>query len=130
MIQSSQVYAYVEYKENEQNPEKEYNEILEKNSHLSPRHQIKIGVLVNDVRCDKGFELILRHSNGLPACVKSSSIDELINRGWALDRQETVKVLEMESGAKEKIVHAREEILNEKQESIQKQENNTNENPK
>lgn len=127
MLQSSQVYAYEEYEEDEQKAEKEYNEILEKTSHYSPRHQIKMGVLIHDVKCDEGLELIMRHSNGLPACVKSISVDELISRGWALDKQETMKVLEMELNAKEKIIHDREEILNERQESLQKQENITNE---
>ncbi|EPA06418.1 hypothetical protein BG20_I2130 [Candidatus Nitrosarchaeum limnium BG20] len=127
VLQSSQVYSYEEYEEDEQKTEKEYKEILEKTSNHSPRHQIKMGVLVHDVKCDDGLELVLRHSNGLPACVKSINVDELINRGWALDTQETTKILEMELNSKEKIIQEREEVLNERQESLLKQENNTNE---
>jgi len=48
---------------------------------LSPLKQIKNGVVSQDVVCKEGLELAFKF-NGQAACVKSSSIEKLITRGW------------------------------------------------
>lgn len=49
-----------------------------------PLQQIKNGVKATDVTCTEGQELVLKQSNGQPACVKPSSVAKLIERGWAI----------------------------------------------
>ncbi|EPA04914.1 hypothetical protein [Candidatus Nitrosarchaeum limnium] len=48
---------------------------------LSPLKQIKDGVLSQDVVCKEGLELAFKF-NGQAACVKSTSVEKLITRGW------------------------------------------------
>jgi len=50
---------------------------------ISPRKQIEHGVPALGILCNDGFKLILKASNGLPACVKPDSIEKLVERGWA-----------------------------------------------
>ena len=48
---------------------------------LSPLKQIKGGVMSKDVICKEGLELAFKF-NGQAACVKTSSVQKLITRGW------------------------------------------------
>jgi thiol-disulfide isomerase/thioredoxin len=50
---------------------------------LSPLEQYKHGSLPVDVKCNGSFSLVLKASDRSPACVKSSSVKTLIERGWA-----------------------------------------------
>ncbi|HXU96136.1 MAG TPA: hypothetical protein VFP45_06840, partial [Candidatus Nitrosotalea sp.] len=50
---------------------------------LDPLKQFKSGVSAKEVKCESGFSLILKASDGSPACVHSSSVQILIQRGWA-----------------------------------------------
>ena len=49
-----------------------------------PLKQINSGIKSVDVICSEGLELVLKLSNGYPACVKPSSVAKLIERGWAI----------------------------------------------
>lgn len=49
-----------------------------------PLQQIRDGVPSSNVTCAEGKDLVLKQANGLPACVFSSSVEKLINRGWAM----------------------------------------------
>jgi len=48
-----------------------------------PLKQISQGISPDSVTCTEGLELVLKKSNGLPACVKPSSVSKLVQRGWA-----------------------------------------------
>ncbi len=48
----------------------------------SPRAQVRSGIALTDVVCKEGFELLLKTSDGSPACVKESTASKLIERGW------------------------------------------------
>ena len=50
----------------------------------SPFKQMKNGVIAEHVVCDETFEKIYK-SDGSPACVKPSSVEKLIQRGWSVD---------------------------------------------
>ncbi len=52
-------------------------------SSLSPLKQLSAGIEPHNVMCKDGLELIFKKSNFHPACVKPSSIEKLIERGWA-----------------------------------------------
>jgi len=52
--------------------------------HKSPRSQIRDGTLSTEVICKEGFELLLKTSDGSPACVKPSTTQKLIERGWQI----------------------------------------------
>ena len=56
---------------------------LEGNGTIPPLKQFNEGVSLEKIRCKQGFELVLKTSNDHPACVKESSIDILVQRGWA-----------------------------------------------
>jgi len=49
-----------------------------------PLKQIRQGIDPNHVTCTEGKELVLKKSNGMPACVNPTSVEKLINRGWAI----------------------------------------------
>ena len=51
---------------------------------LPPLRQIETGIDPINVTCTEGLELILKKSNGMPACVKPSSVATLIERGWGI----------------------------------------------
>lgn len=48
----------------------------------SPKKQMNEGVEAGAVVCNEGLELIIKTSTGSAACVKSSSVETLIARGW------------------------------------------------
>ena len=48
----------------------------------SPIKQIKNGINPKDVQCKVGYDLILKISKELGACVKPSSFSVLVERGW------------------------------------------------
>ncbi len=48
----------------------------------SPKKQMAEGVEASAVVCNEGLQLIIKTSTGSAACVKSSSVDALIARGW------------------------------------------------
>ncbi|MDH5431523.1 MAG: dienelactone hydrolase family protein [Nitrosopumilus sp.] len=50
----------------------------------SPLKQISNGISPSNVVCTEGNSLVLKQSNGLPACVNHSSVEKLIMRGWAI----------------------------------------------
>jgi hypothetical protein len=50
--------------------------------HMSPKQQIKNGILPKDIICSKGLVLVQKSSNSTVACVKSESIQKLIEREW------------------------------------------------
>jgi len=52
--------------------------------HKSPRDQMHSGVASTEVVCMDGFELLLKTSDGSPACVTPSTAEKLIERGWGI----------------------------------------------
>jgi carboxymethylenebutenolidase len=50
----------------------------------SPLKQINNGQNPSNVTCTEGLSLVLKQSTGFPACVKPTSIEKLIQRGWAI----------------------------------------------
>ena len=65
------------------------NNVLEENnrqaieSKTAPLKQIANGVSPNDVICTEGMQLVFKNTNNYPACVKSTTVEKLIERGWA-----------------------------------------------
>jgi len=49
----------------------------------SPLKQISSGIDPNSVICKEGFELVHKSTDNSPACVKPSTAEKLIQRGWA-----------------------------------------------
>jgi len=54
-------------------------------SSLSPLKQVQLGTLPQNVSCKDGLELVIKASNEMPACVKTTSVQRLITIGWAQD---------------------------------------------
>ena len=50
----------------------------------APLKQIATGIEPSKVTCAEGLELVLKQSNGKPACIKPTSVAKLIERGWAI----------------------------------------------
>ncbi|MEW6042894.1 MAG: dienelactone hydrolase family protein [Thermoproteota archaeon] len=50
----------------------------------SPRAQFMSDIPANMIQCPQGLELIMKKSNGMPACVKPASVQILIERGWGV----------------------------------------------
>ena len=49
-----------------------------------PVKQVNAGMEPSNVTCTEGLELVLKMSNGQPACIRPSSVEKLIERGWAI----------------------------------------------
>ncbi|QMU55173.1 MAG: hypothetical protein GKS07_09950 [Nitrosopumilus sp.] len=50
---------------------------------ISPLKQFRSGILIEETQCRESLVLVARH-DGSPACVKSSSVDKLLERGFTL----------------------------------------------
>ena len=50
---------------------------------LSPLAQIRSGISLSEVECDEELVLVIKNSNGTPACIKPDSVEVLFSRGWA-----------------------------------------------
>lgn len=49
---------------------------------LPPKFQVLYGMEIEQIRCNEGLELVIKSSNGNPACVKQSSIPHLVQISW------------------------------------------------
>lgn len=49
----------------------------------TPLKQFDSGILAKNVKCNSDFQLILKSKDGSPECVKPSTYNILIERGWA-----------------------------------------------
>ncbi|MCE2507209.1 MAG: serpin family protein [Nitrosopumilaceae archaeon] len=55
----------------------------------SLKHQLESGINIDELRCVQNKVLVLKQSDGSPACVKSETAERLIQRGWANDSGNT-----------------------------------------
>lgn len=53
----------------------------------SPKSQYTEGTDPHDVICNESLELVFKNSDNSPACVKSTSVSKLVERGWASDHK-------------------------------------------
>ena len=60
--------------------------VMAKIMHRPPIDQMKVGIGALDISCKPDFQLVLKASNNLPACVNPSTANELVKRGWALSQ--------------------------------------------
>ena len=49
---------------------------------LPPKKQMELGISSEEIICTNNFELIFKSSDSSPACVKPSTAQKLIERGW------------------------------------------------
>ena len=71
---------YRRYKSNK-NSDKINNNIVMPYSSKS----ISTHASLNQIVCTEGLVIVLKSSNNLPACIKPSSVEKLIQRGWATE---------------------------------------------
>jgi plastocyanin len=50
---------------------------------LPPLKQLKSGIMIQDIKCVEGMQLVLKAEDNSPACVKPTTAQELVKRGWA-----------------------------------------------
>jgi len=87
---------------------------LEGENVISPLKQFKQGVPIEKIRCKEGFELVLKNSNNHPACIKSSSVDILVQRGWGIVPEFIIKQhipIDLESAEKLRDLGAKQVML-------------------
>lgn len=51
---------------------------------FSPLHQISLGINPQDVKCNEGLHLIFKATDYSPACVKPSTAQKLLVKGWII----------------------------------------------
>ncbi len=56
----------------------------EKTHAMSPLQQARLHVPINQIICPDGLEIVMKKSDGSPACVKENNVSILIERGWAI----------------------------------------------
>lgn len=52
-----------------------------------PQIQLRDGIDLDEIKCKRGLELIFKVSDNSPACVKLSTAEKLIKRGWMVDNK-------------------------------------------
>jgi arylsulfatase len=57
-------------------------EVDANSSFLPPSKQIKNGILPLNVKCEENFQLVFKIVSNLPSCVKLSSLEKIMDRGW------------------------------------------------
>jgi hypothetical protein len=61
--------------------------VLLANNHIediSPKLQMESGIEAKDVKCHDGFQSLIKKTTMQGVCVKTSSMEKLIQRGWAI----------------------------------------------
>lgn len=58
--------------------------VSEKSNLLSPLQQFKSGVGIEEIKCKEGLQLVMKKTNGNPACLRPATVAKLIERGWAI----------------------------------------------
>ena len=74
---------------------------------IAPKKQLMSGVDVHEIQCNDGYDLVLKATDWSPACCKSSSVDQLIQRGWAADHDI------MHDRMMESMIHLPEDVIDE-----------------
>jgi len=54
------------------------------NAEITPLKQLKQGISLDKIICSEGLQLVLKQTTGTPHCIKESSVEKLIQRGWAI----------------------------------------------
>ena len=49
---------------------------------MTPRAQMLAGLSANQVMCKDGLNLVIKSTDGSPACIKASTVYKLIERSW------------------------------------------------
>jgi len=57
---------------------------------MSPLKQFKLGLGATSIFCKKEFQLMIKTDNGFPACVRSQTMQTLVERGWGKFQEQTV----------------------------------------
>ncbi len=96
--------------------------MMEKNNIDPPKNQLKLGVMMKDIKCKEGLELIFNARNWSPACVKPASAQTLMQWGWAASQEESMKMME-EKAMHEKGSKMKDESMMEKEGSMMEKEN-------
>ena len=65
--------------------------VMIKMLHAPPLKQMNVGIGSLDVSCKTDFQLVLKTTNNLPACVSPPTANELVKRGWALNPDAMMK---------------------------------------
>lgn len=81
--------------------------MMKKDLVVSPKKQMEFGVYLHDIQCRTSLELVLKQANWTPACVKSSSVDRMIEMGWAADQdtQHDKMMTSMTNSMEEKMIN-------------------------
>lgn len=51
---------------------------------LSPLKQFEAGIKLDDIWCKENFVLVIKSTNGKPACIRPETVPKIIERGWGL----------------------------------------------
>ena len=62
----------------------QHSSSLEKSRVSTPLHQFMMKIPINQIVCPDNLQLVMKKSDGSPACVRTSSVSKLIERGWAV----------------------------------------------
>jgi len=59
--------------------------VSDSRSILYPKDQAKKGIPIENIVCLEGLHLMLKSSDGTPACVTKITMQHLIERGWGIE---------------------------------------------
>lgn len=54
---------------------------------LSPFEQLKLGIAIDLIQCNKGQEIVIKKTNQIPACIDLENVKKLREKGWAISEK-------------------------------------------
>ncbi len=60
----------------------------------TPLEQFKFGITLDKITCKVGYDLIIKAGTWYPACVKPSTVNRLIEIGWALNKTQHEEIIQ------------------------------------
>ena len=80
---------------------------------LSPLKQFRAGISINEIQCKDNYVKIIKLSNSFLSCVKPSSFEKLLLRGWgkSFDESQFTKTITLEDNGKTITLNVGEQFL-------------------
>lgn len=88
----------------------------------SPREQLMSGIDPHEIQCGAGLKLVFKASNFQPSCIKESSYEVLLQRGWASahdpTHEELTAMMDKLKPAEDEMDDAEDDVMEETEDDV------------
>ena len=78
----------------------------------SPIRQYRLGVTLDQIKCNQGQSLVIKAKNQLPSCISLENIEKIRERGWAISEQKQQEMFQVISDNKIKNITSSKDLEN------------------